>query len=182
MNSKNDFTFKKFTELSLFWISLAMKHLHINYGISLVWLMEILETFPQAFWFEKSQIKEIGGKQLQNSPKKSFSGLQRDSNPVASAFVLQCSTSLSYEDPYTGGWRIYWVYQPVKGMKHRMKWYELREYRWNESVTVAVNRNLSNCEIGRLTAWFKESPKLKNVRTTWCYCLLEYMIVGLVKT
>ena len=32
---------------------------------------------------------------------------KRDSNPVASALALQCSTSLSYEDPYTGGRPIY---------------------------------------------------------------------------
>ena len=48
--------------------------------------------------------------------------------PMASASALQCSTSLSYEDPYTGGRPIYWVHQPVKGMKHRMKWCELQEY------------------------------------------------------
>ena len=42
-----------------------------------------------------------------------------------------------------------WVHQPVKGMKHRMKWCELREYKWNEYVTIAVNRNLSNCEKAR---------------------------------
>ena len=30
-----------------------------------------------------------------------------------------------------------------------MKWCELREYKWNEYVTIAVNRNLSNCEIAR---------------------------------
>ena len=57
--------------------------------------------------------------------------------------------SLSYEDPYTESRPIYWVHQPVKGMKHRMKWCELREYKWNEYVTIAVNRNLSNCEIPR---------------------------------
>ena len=34
-------------------------------------------------------------------------------------------------------------------MKHRMKWCELREYKWNEYVTIAVNRNLSNCEKAR---------------------------------
>ena len=27
-----------------------------------------------------------------------------------------------------------------------MKWCELREYKWNEYVTIAVNHNLSNCE------------------------------------
>ena len=51
---------------------------------------------------------------------------------------------LSYEDPYTGGRAIYWVHQIVKGMKHRMKWCKLREYKWNEYVTVVVNLNLSN--------------------------------------
>ena len=60
-------------------------------------------------------------KQLRKSPKKRFSGLQRRFEPVASALALQCSNSLSYEDPYTGDRPIYWVHQPVKGMKHRMK-------------------------------------------------------------
>ena len=68
---------------------------------------------------------------------------------VASAFAVQCSTSLSYEDPYTENRPIYWVHQPVKGMKHRIKWCELQEYKWNEYVTIAVNRNLSNCEIAQ---------------------------------
>ena len=31
--------------------------------------------------------------------------------------------------------------------QHWMKWCELREYKWNEYVTIAVNRNLSNREI-----------------------------------
>ena len=90
-----------------------------------------------------------GNRNLSNcerARKKRISGLQRDSNPLASALALQCSTSLSYEDPYTGGRPIYWVHQPVKGMKHRMKSCELREYKWNEYVTIAVNRNLKgNC-------------------------------------
>ena len=30
-----------------------------------------------------------------------------------------------------------------------MKWCELREYKWNEYVTIAENRNLSNCEKAR---------------------------------
>ena len=68
---------------------------------------------------------------------------------MASALALQCSTSLSYEDPYAGGLPICWVHQPVKGMKQRMKWCELREYKWIEYVTIAVNRNLSNCEKAR---------------------------------
>ena len=80
---------------------------------------------------------------------KKFFGASTGFEPVASALALQCSTSLSYEDPYTESRPIYWVHQPVKGMKHRMKWCELREYKWNEYVTFAVNRNLSNCEIAR---------------------------------
>ena len=71
----------------------------------------------------------------ENSPKKSFLGASTGFEPVASAVLSQ----LSYEDPYTGGWPIYWVHQPVKGMhmKHWMKWCELREYKWNEYVTIA---------------------------------------------
>ena len=30
-----------------------------------------------------------------------------------------------------------------------MKWCELQEYKWNEYVTIAVNRNLSDCEKAR---------------------------------
>ena len=81
--------------------------------------------------------------------RKKDSGASTGFEPVASALALQCSTSLSYEDPHTGGRPIYWVHQPVKGMKHGMKWCELREYKWNEYVTIAVNRNLSNCEKAR---------------------------------
>ena len=33
----------------------------LSYAMSSVWLTEILETFPRAFWFEKSRMKEIGG-------------------------------------------------------------------------------------------------------------------------
>ena len=29
---------------------------------------------------------------------------------------------------------------------YRMKWCELRKYKWNEYVIIAVNHNLSNCE------------------------------------
>ena len=38
--------------------------------------------------------------------KKDF-GASTGFEPVASALALQCSTSLSYEDPYTGGRPIY---------------------------------------------------------------------------
>ena len=65
-------------------------------------------------------------KQLRNSPKKGFSGLHRDSNRglcVGAALLYQ----LNYEDPCSGSRPIYWVHQPVQGMKHRMKLYELRE-------------------------------------------------------
>ena len=36
-----------------------------------------------------------------------------------------------------------------------MKWCELREYKWNEYVTIAVNRNLSNCEKARKKKGFR---------------------------
>ena len=47
----------------------------------------------------------------EKAPKKDF-GASTGFEPVASALALQCSTSLSYEDPCTGGRPIYWVHQP----------------------------------------------------------------------
>ena len=44
--------------------------------------------------------------------KKDF-GASTGFEPVASALALQCSTSLSYEDPYTGGRSIYWEKETV---------------------------------------------------------------------
>ena len=41
----------------------------------------------------------------------------------------------------------YWEVLPA--VEFIMKWCELREYKWNEYVTIAVNRNLSNCEKAR---------------------------------
>ena len=80
-------------------------------------------------------------KQLRKSPKKRDFGASTGFEPMASALALQCSTSLSYEDPYTGGRPIYWAHQPVKGMKHRMKWCELREY------------NCLNCDSLHSSVW-----------------------------
>ena len=46
-------------------------------------------------------------------------------------------------------------------IRHRMKWCELREYKWNEYVTIAVNRNLSNCE----KAWKEGFRGFNGIRT-----------------
>ena len=74
--------------------------------------------------------------------KKDFRGFNgiRTRGLCVSAAVL---SQLSYEDPYTGGWPIYWVHQPVKGMKHWMKWCELREYKIFFS---GYFRNCLNCD------------------------------------
>ena len=74
-----------------------------------------------------------------------FNGIRTRGLCIHAAVLYQ----LNYEDPYTGGRPIYWVHQPVKGMKHRMKWCELQEYKWNAHVTIAVNRNLSDCKIAQ---------------------------------
>ena len=73
--------------------------------------------------------------------KKGFRGFNgiRTRGLCVNAAVL---SQLSYEDPYTGDRPIYWVHQPVKGMKHRMKWCELREYKWNEYVTENVPKRV----------------------------------------
>ena len=70
---------------------------------------------------------------------RGFNGIRTRGLCVSAAVLYQ--PELWIPMPYTGGRPIYWVHQPVKGMKHRMKWCELREYKWNEYVTIAVNRN-----------------------------------------
>ena len=70
--------------------------------------------------------------------------------------------------PYTRSWPIYWVHQPVKGMKHQIKLCELREYKWNEYVTIAVElqfkqlrnspfsgllRNCFNCDLTAMVTY-----------------------------
>ena len=44
---------------------------------------------------------------MAKKPEKKDFGASTGFEPVASALALQCSTSLSYEDPYTGGRPIY---------------------------------------------------------------------------
>ena len=83
-------------------------------------------------WIAISAIAKIARKK----DFRSFNGIRTRGLCVSAAVLSQ----LSYEDPYTGGWPIYWVHQPVKGMKHWKKWCELREYKWNEYMTIAVNR------------------------------------------
>ena len=63
-----------------------------------------------------------------------FNGIRTPGLCVCAGVLYQ----LSYADPYTGGRPIYWVHQPVKGMKHRMKWCELQKYKWHEHVAIAV--------------------------------------------
>ena len=122
-----------------------------NYDLLSCYLTLIL--LNEMMWTAGIQMKwvcdhrsESQFKQLRKARKKKvfrgFNGIRTRGLCVSAAVLSQ----LSYEDPYTGGWPIYWVHQPVKGVKHWMKWCELREYKWNEYVTIAVNRNLSNCE------------------------------------
>ena len=83
-------------------------------------------------------------KQLRNSPKKRFfGGLQRDSNPWPLRQRRSVPPAWAMKTHTLRAGQFYWVHQPVKGMKHRTKWRELREHKWNEYVTIAVNRNLS---------------------------------------
>ena len=55
---------------------------------------------------------------------------------------------------------------------HRMKWCELREYKWNEYVAIAVNRNLSNCEIARKQV-FRGFSYVTNFPNSFCGGLQE---------
>ena len=94
---------------------------------------------------------------------RGFNGIRTRGLCVSAAVLSQ----LSYEDPYTGGWPIYWVHQPVKGMKHWMKWCELREYKWNEYVTIAVNRNLSSPLLPYKSILLERSYKCLTYMTLW---------------
>ena len=67
--------------------------------------------------------------------RKKYFGASTGFEPVASALALQYSTSLSYEDPYTGGRPIDWVHQPVKRMKTQ-----------NEMMWTGLFRNCLNCD------------------------------------
>ena len=91
--------------------------------------------------------------------KKGF-GASTGFEPVASALALQCSTSLSYEDPYTGGRPIYWVHQPVKGMKHRMKLLQvLRVFSFAEGSTRKKNSSTFSMEKGLTDLWAINTPR-----------------------
>ena len=68
---------------------------------------------PSKFWKHAARYNEFGS-----------NGIRTRGLCVRAAALYR----LSYEDPFTGGRPIYWVHQPVKGMKHRMKLCELREY------------------------------------------------------
>ena len=106
---------------------------------------EIMITWSLLSLYWPSQLNrnlsicEVAGKEVFRA------GLQRDSNPwpLRHAAVLY---QLTYEDPYTGGRPIYWVHQPVKGIKYRMKLCNLRENKEMSMWPSQLNRNLSNCE------------------------------------
>ena len=66
-------------------------------------------------------------------------------------------------------------------MKHWMKWCEMREYKWNESVTIAVNRNLSNCEnspkrVGELNCYFRSCLNCHSLRWSHTHFISLYCL------
>ena len=67
-------------------------------------------------------------KQLQINPRKNF-GTSTGFESMASAFALQCSNQLSYEDPYIGRRPICWVH--LNPWKWNTKWWcDLRKYKF----------------------------------------------------
>ena len=85
---------------------------------------QFISPWKEMMWTAGIQMKwvcdhrsESQFKQLRESPKKRISGF-KGFEPVASALALQCSTSLSYEDPYTRGRPIYWVYWVFHSVFH----------------------------------------------------------------
>ena len=66
---------------------------------------------------------------------RGFNGIRTRGLCVRAAVLSQ----LSYEDPHTGSGPIYWVHQPAKRKKHRVK---LCEYKRNEYVAIAADFNI----------------------------------------
>ena len=92
------------------------------------------ETQNEMMWTAGIQMKWVCDhrSEPQLKPEKKDFGASTRFEPVASALALQCSTNLSYEDPYTleAGQFIEFI-SPWKE-RNTMKWCELREYKWNE--------------------------------------------------
>ena len=74
---------------------------HIDFKLFVAYLQNILKRLQ-----EQIQKKVTKAAVAKKSEKKDF-GASTGFEPVASALALQCSTSLSYEDPYAGGRPIY---------------------------------------------------------------------------
>ena len=74
----------------------------------------------QGIYFEWNEYVTIAVnrnlRNCENSPKKKFFGAPTGFEPVASALALQCSPSWAMKT-HTREAPIYWVHQPVKGMK-----------------------------------------------------------------
>ena len=94
---------------------------------------------------------------------RGFNGIRTRGLCVRSAVLYQ----LSYEDPYTctGSRPIYWVHQPVKWMKHRMKLCEPRQLlklRFTAMVAYSFHlysrssQIISFCVSFSLTGWWTQ--------------------------
>ena len=94
------------------------------------WIVNCGNTSEMKMW--SSQLyRNLSNCESTCSPEKKrfwdFNGTRTCGLCVSTAVLSQ----LSYEDPYTGGWPIYWVDQPVKGMKHWIRWIVIIIFSYN---------------------------------------------------
>ena len=95
------------------------------------------------------------------SPKKKFLGLQRGFERMASALALQCSTNWAMKTHILGaGQFIEFILTRDRNIEWR--WCELRKYKWNEDLTIAViTAILSNCKFKPEKKIFRASTGIR---------------------
>ena len=109
----------------------------------MIWSEENINEMKM--WPSQLKIAEVAWKKKKEEER--FLGLQWDSNP----WPLHSRCSALPAELWRYYWYmeskpIYWIHQPMKGMKHRMTWCELRkiQMKWR-CDHCSWNRNLSSC-------------------------------------
>ena len=107
---------------------------------TLKWIVNCRNTNEMNMWPSHLN-RNLNNCQVARKKKSQFSGLQRDTEPMASAVALQYSTSWAMKTHTLGAGQFIEFINPWTGMKHRMKLCELWElYKCNEYVAIAAAR------------------------------------------
>ena len=87
-------------------------------NFSMKWIVNCGNTNEMKMWSSQMYCNLISCEVAQEKGFRCFSGIQTQGLCFRTAVLYQ----LSYEDPHIKSRSIYWVHQPLKGVKHRMKW------------------------------------------------------------